>query len=158
MQIEVTSNAILVFNEISSGGVSGWQVSNHLKESLFLSLSNGEREHPHYLQWLWLIKRDEEMSPYKWFPSVPKTGEVVLQRCVTSGNVNLGNIVQCITHDIPHRVGWYEVVVSASISQVSRKLTNPVVGELRVFSDEVYFASQSLKVHDIYQKLPLYLF
>lgn len=49
MQIEVSSLAFLVFNEISSGGVTGCQVSNHPTERLFFSLSAGEREHPHYL-------------------------------------------------------------------------------------------------------------
>lgn len=48
MQVEVSSHAILVFNEISSGGVSGCQVSNHRKGSLLFSLSIGEKEHPHY--------------------------------------------------------------------------------------------------------------
>lgn len=44
MQVEVTAYAILVFNEISSRGVSGCQVSNHLKESLLFSLSIEKRD------------------------------------------------------------------------------------------------------------------
>lgn len=48
MQVEVSSHDIFLFNEISSGGVPGCQVSNHLKGSLLFSLSTGEKEHPHY--------------------------------------------------------------------------------------------------------------
>lgn len=48
MMQEVSSHAILVFNEISSGGVSGCQVSNHLKGGPRFSLSIGGKEHPHY--------------------------------------------------------------------------------------------------------------
>ena len=44
MQVEVSSLAILVFNEISSGGVSACQVSNHLKGSLLFSLSIGKKK------------------------------------------------------------------------------------------------------------------
>ena len=77
MQVEVSSHAILVFNEISSGGVSCCQVSNHLKGSLLFSLSNGEKEHPHYRPWLWLIRLDKEMSRYKYFNTVPQMKEEI---------------------------------------------------------------------------------